>query len=336
MRFIYDKYGYRAIFNETTGQSIRFEKERNDRLWKKSGPELLDVSITNYCERNCNFCYRGSNTNGKNMSLELYGSIIAEAKTAGIFQIALGGGNPNQHPDFIDFLRIARENRIIPSYTTNGQGITETILQATKKYAGAVAISWYEPYEDVISIINEFYNLRMTINIHYVLDNDNIREAKDLLKHKILEKVNALIFLNYKPVGAKKRNILRKSEELSTFLNILMNFNRCKIGFDSCMISHLTSCKEKINPESIDYCEAARYSAFISEDGNMYPCSFMCGTQVEGYSLLNNNLIDIWQNSRTFIRTRDSLFNQKVNCKNCKSFTFCHGGCPYFPINCLE
>ena len=103
MRFISDKYGYKALFDENTGKTIRLDGADNCNNWKKSGPELLDISITNYCERNCSFCYRNSSKVGKHMSTSLYRDIINEAKELKVFQVALGGGNPNQHPDFVDF-----------------------------------------------------------------------------------------------------------------------------------------------------------------------------------------------------------------------------------------
>ena len=336
MRFISDKNGYRALFDENTGKTIRLDGADNCNNWKKSGPELLDISITNYCERNCSFCYRNSSKVGKHMSISLYRDIINEAKELKVFQVALGGGNPNQHPDFVDFLKIAKENNIIPSYTTNGDGMTSEILDAIKVYCGALAVSWYEPYNNAIALIEECYNRDIKVNIHFVLDADNILKARDLLNLEIIDKVNAIIFLNYKPVGLEKRSILKSTKELLTFLYDAISFSRCKIGFDSCMISHLTMIKHSLVLESIDYCEAARYSAFISEQGIVYPCSFMCGQGLNGESILSKSLLEIWQDSLVFNQIRKTLFSQSNKCMNCEHYQFCHGGCPCFSISCIE
>lgn len=336
MRFISDKNGYRALFDENTGKTIRLDGADNCNNWKKSGPELLDISITNYCERNCSFCYRNSSKVGKHMSISLYRDIINEAKELKVFQVALGGGNPNQHPDFVDFLKIAKENNIIPSYTTNGDGMTSEILDATKVYCGALAVSWYEPYNNAIALIEECYNRDIKVNIHFVLDADNISKARDFLNLEIIDKVNAIIFLNYKPVGLEKRSILKSTKELLTFLYDAISFSRCKIGFDSCMISHLTMIKHSLVLESIDYCEAARYSAFISEQGIVYPCSFMCGQGLNGESILSKSLLEIWQDSLVFNQIRKTLFSKSNKCMNCEHYQFCHGGCPCFSISCIE
>ena len=336
MRFISDKYGYKALFDENTGKTIRLDGADNCNNWKKSGPELLDISITNYCERNCSFCYRNSSKVGKHMSTSLYRDIINEAKELKVFQVALGGGNPNQHPDFVDFLKIARENNIIPSYTTNGDGMTSEILDATKVYCGALAVSWYEPYNNAITLIEECFNRDIKVNIHFVLDADNISKARDLLNLEIIDKVNAIIFLNYKPVGLEKRTVLKSTKELSTFLYDVINFSRCQVGFDSCMISHLTMIKNSLVLESVDYSEASRYSAFISEQGMVYPCSFMCGQGLNGESILSTSLLEIWQNSLVFNQIRKTLFFKSNKCMNCEHYQFCHGGCPCFSISCIE
>ena len=270
------------------------------------------------------------------MSISLYRDIINEAKELKVFQVALGGGNPNQHPDFVDFLKIAKENNIIPSYTTNGDGMTSEILDATKVYCGALAVSWYEPYNNAIALIEECYNRDIKVNIHFVLDADNISKARDFLNLEIIDKVNAIIFLNYKPVGQEKRSVLKSTKELLTFLYDAISFSRCKIGFDSCMISHLTMIKHSLVLESVDYCEAARYSAFISEQGIVYPCSFMCGQGLNGESIFSKSLLEIWQDSLVFNQIRKTLFSKSNKCINCEHYQFCHGGCPCFSISCIE
>ena len=100
------KNNYFAVFDTSNGRTLRWGQNRADPFWKYNGPELLDVSITNYCERGCDFCYRSSNLSGNFMDVDFYRDIVEEAQKLGVFQIALGGGNPNQHPEFIDFLKI--------------------------------------------------------------------------------------------------------------------------------------------------------------------------------------------------------------------------------------
>src|SRR5665648_67091 len=75
------KSHYYYYFNKSNGLSIRSEyKDFEDPFWSVEGPELLDVSITNYCERGCNFCYRGSSIYGKHMSIHNFEIIMKYMK----------------------------------------------------------------------------------------------------------------------------------------------------------------------------------------------------------------------------------------------------------------
>ena len=130
------------------------------------------------------------------------------------------------------------------------------------------------------------------------------------------------------------RKIITKGAKLDKFIEELLRYDRCQIGFDSCMISHLADKNALINLCSIDYCEAGRFSAFISEEGNMYPCSFMCGAGIKGYNIISEDMEDIWRNAKEFIDIRDALHSRKGKCLECDLYNLCHGGCPKFDINC--
>ena len=64
------------------------------------------------------------------------------------------------HPEFIQILEITRKHHMIPSYTTNGQGMTDEIYNATKCYCGAMAVSWYEPYSEATQMIKKLSRKR--------------------------------------------------------------------------------------------------------------------------------------------------------------------------------
>lgn len=333
------KYNY--IFDHTSGIAARWSFNNKDLFWREAGPELLDISITNYCERECDFCYRNAKKQGTFMELSLYENIIQQAEEIGVQQIALGGGNPNQHPDFVKFLKIAREHHIVASYTTNGEGMTEEIYQATKMYGGAVAVSWYTQFSNPLNVIKECARHEITVNIHFVLHKKSLLSAIELFRSEEIpwDYLNAIIFLNYKPLGIKIFEGLNDDESFDAFLKQAISFEKCKIGFDSCMISWLVKKKEWIAQESIDFCEAGRFSAFVSEKGFVYPCSFLCENTLFGESIKKKRLVDIWQNGSAFIKMRDSLSHpakQKTpiqKCIDCADYDLCHGGCQEFEIN---
>ena len=341
----YKESSYIVLFDKESGTFIREGTNHNEPFWNQRGPELLDISITNYCERGCDFCYRASNKNGIFMSLDDYDYIIKQASEMGTLQVALGGGNPNQHPKFIDILKITRKYGIIPSYTTNGQGMTPEIYEATKAYCGAVAVSWYPPFADAIKVINECKIHSIKANIHVMLNSETIIDALELMdKHAdLLRDVNAIVFLNYKPIHSTKSINLNNSKLIYPFIDRILKSNICKIGFDSCMISFLVPFSKEFWTETVEYCEAGRFSAFISEDLKLYPCSFLKDTESIGVDLKEISLHNGWVEGEQFLELRERLatpgkqLNPINKCCNCDEYDLCHGGCQVFDINaCME
>lgn len=83
-----------------------------------------------------------------------------------------------------------------------------------------------------------------------------------------------------------------------------------------------------VNSALIEPCESARFSAFISEDLKMYPCSFMANTNLFG-DLTSQSLADIWCNHPVFVAHREKIKNN--NCLKCKTRNLCNGGCAFLP-----
>ena len=342
----YRKSGYFVCFDQENGTMLRVPTTGKEPYWNVCGPELLDISITNYCERGCSFCYRASSMEREFIPMALYENIMAQAKTAGVMQVALGGGNPNQHPQFIEILQTTRSYHIIPSYTTNGQAMSDRIYDVTKEYCGAVAVSWYDPYEDAVKMIEQCHAREIKVNIHFLLHRESVRAAIRLLQeeNRLLQKVNAVVFLNYKPIYSPQEFCLQDNKDMVDFLNTVREHRGCKLGFDSCMISYLTKLEKELAPETVDFCEAGRFSAFISEKGVLYPCSFMSDTDENvGIDLAQITLEQGWRHGAIFQQIRDRLSVPGAQrypitaCGSCRQYSMCHGGCPLFPINrCKE
>ncbi len=323
---------YSVIFNRGNGFFARVEEpEYSPPFWSQHGPELLDISVTGWCDRGCTSCYRASRPSGRHMPLEGYRSVLNQARSMHVLQIALGGGNPNQHPRFCEMLRMAREEyRIVPNYTTNGRGLTAEVLCASKTYCGAVAVSAYDPYDETASAVGALLRAGIRANIHFVLDSQSIGTAVEWLECPpgFLEGANAIIFLNYKPVGRRTHahQPLRGSPLVERFFRLAASSHRFRIGFDSCLVTGLARFTD-VSPVCFDGCEAGRFSMFVSEDMRMYPCSFMVGDE-HGIAVDPDNMLHVWRDSALFVAIRERL--AAGPCPGCERGTTCLGGCPLF------
>ncbi|MDR1608690.1 MAG: radical SAM protein [Deltaproteobacteria bacterium] len=337
----YKESDYFVLFNQNNGSFLRYGKNDIDPFSNVKGPELLDISLTNFCARECDFCYRQSNKEGKFMPLADYSLIMGQAKKVGVLQVALGGGNPNQHPEFTKILKITRDHNIIPSYTTNGQGLTDALYKSTKELCGAMAVSWYDPYIDAEAVIKKAKEYKIKVNIHFLLSQNSLPRAIDLLETRsdLLETINALVFLNYKPIHTPESLCLTDGYQIQYFFDLIKNIKTCKIGFDSCIISYLPLMGKDLVLESIDFCEAGRFSAYISEDLLLYPCSFLNDISNNGVNLKLTSLEDGWRNGEEFVKIRQKLNSPGTQnfpikaCGSCESYSLCHGGCQILNIN---
>lgn len=338
------KYNYKYFFDTKTGFYMRtgiLDEHGSDTgvdPFMSSFPHLIDVGIMGHCQHGesglCKAagvqCYQsGYHLKKPDMTVEDFESIAKQCRHI-TNQIALGGrGDPNQHKDFERILQICRENDLVPNYTTSGFGMTDEQVRLTKKYCGAVAVSWYRSnYTD--EAIRRLIEAGCRTNIHYVLSKNSIAEAVERLSGKgFIDGINAVIFLMHKPVGQGEReNMIALDDPLLTEFCRLVNEQNVpyKIGFDSCSVPMIVNYCPNISKVTLDTCEGGRYSCYISSEMVMSPCSFDREERY-GVSLRGNSIREVW-NSPQFESFRDSM---RKSCPDCRDKEFCMGGCPLVP-----
>jgi len=328
-----DNYNFMA--NSKTGMTLRWGKTLEDNPDFAPVPELADISISNHCTKGCVFCYRNSTINNEFLSIEDYCRVLdsmCHPKYGNVFQVALGGGEPLEHPDFLAIIEETCQRGIVPNFTTNGIHLTSEICKAIKGKIGAVALS----ITDIADISNDkvalLTNEGIKTNLHYVLSNENIEQAIEIsqgVHNDCLSKINAIVFLTYKPAGrAKVDSVLKQGDSLKRFLESVKDksIKTPRMGFDACFVPMLLQANA-VKSELVDVCEGGFFSIYVDHKMNISPCSFS-GKQ-DCYNLKDYDFYDIWLNKLQNYRDK-----QKNNCNklDCSAKEFCRGCCPYYPI----
>lgn len=110
---------YWTMINTDSGNKIRFSFADEPAPFAASAPELVDLSITDYCNEGCGFCYRGSTTRGAHAKREDLHEILRALAEEKVFEVAIGGGEPTLHPLFFsEILGSIRRRGMIPNFTT--------------------------------------------------------------------------------------------------------------------------------------------------------------------------------------------------------------------------
>lgn len=296
-------------------------------------PSLLDIGIMGTCKHKCTFCYQG-HENKPNMKLKDFKKIIDQVKHH-VNQVALGGrGDPNKHENFDEIISYCRSNGVIPNYTTSGMELTKREVEISKQ-CGAVAVSEYQK-DYTYDAIQTFIKAGIKTNIHlifskasfddciHILYGTNVWQRKKNrtgLKYPSLvdiNKLNAIIFLLFKPQGAGKNieGLIPNQYQYKTFAERIFNPQcKFKVGMDSCLVNHVLQyvTPTGIQKMSIDSCEGARMSAYITPDMRMMACSF--SDPKFSMKINKRNDIDhIWNRSRIFNRFRKDLKMNQIAC----------------------
>ena len=120
-----------------------------------------------------------------------------------------GGGEPTEHPDFIEVLKAFKELDIVPNYTTNATNLSDEIIEATKKYSDGVAISlhphlkkyWEQGVERLI-------DNKIRTNVHIIISD---KKSIDLFMdsyHKWNGKIDYFVALPYMVRGRAKETTI--------------------------------------------------------------------------------------------------------------------------------
>ena len=324
---------YNFIGDTENGVTMRWGSTLDQDPVLAPWPELADISISNHCSKNCDFCYRDSKPDNSFLSVSDYISILdslTSPRWGSVFQVALGGGEPLEHPDFVEIIHQTWTRGIVANFTTNGHAVTKTLAEEIAGKVGAVAISVAKMEEMPTEQVKILVDAGIKTNLHFILDSRSIDQATELLKGRfnhLLDDLNAVIFLTFKPRGRGAKSLcLKPGAPLDRFVaQISSNGCSAHIGFDACFVPILMS-QTAIDVDYVDSCECAFFSVYIDEKMNVRPCSFATGNR-DSFSLRQYGMEDIW--TQRFASYRKGILDQPCGA-DCEHSSSCHGRCTYF------
>ena len=236
---------YRAIY--LNGKTIRQRYDNNKPISELKWPEFYDVKINQKCDGGCSWCYQDSKPDDEHYmnSLEdvknFFGSMTINQRP---FQVAIGGGEPTQHPDFISILKQFKDLGITPNYTTNGMNDTPEIIEATKKYCGGVAVSCHPHLNKYWkSFSDKVYEEKILLNFHIIVsDKKSIDRFIDIY-NDYEPKVDYFVMLPYTKYGRASK----KTVEYDYLFDVIDKLNTKKIAFGALFYPYLQQQKERFD-----------------------------------------------------------------------------------------
>jgi MoaA/NifB/PqqE/SkfB family radical SAM enzyme len=233
---------------------------------------MLQVGLTNACNKTCGFCYRPLEAK----SLWTYDSLLELARFCdewGVLEVAFGGGEPTIFPRFAELLReIWETTGICPNFTTNGLRLTPELLRSIRGCYGQLQLSVYDE-DDTDSIIDLLAREKASFGLNYLMTPARVRTLEaDVLAYAD-RGVKDILFLSYKGtdpalhLSEKECRLFDESvAKLHPMFAGVMTFK-----VDVCWAGRLVKTPQLLNETD---CQANIDFLSITSDKRVLSCSF--------------------------------------------------------------
>lgn len=273
-----------TLFNKSSGTKIRFSFEDNPCELKLSTPDLVDLKITDYCDKNCLYCYQDSSKNGVHADFDYLKDIIKDLAKNKVFEVALGGGEPTSHPKFVEIIEYCHENGMVPNFSTRKLDWidNESIRKRIIDKIGAFAYSIEHPHD-----VKELYGRVIAYaiddkrhprcNLQVVLGVSRISWLDDMFKgmeaaRNLGNYHMGITLLDYKSVGRGARN---KPEPYGDWIKSALSY-KISVGIDTPLAKKYEKELKKSGISKLVYnTEEGKTSCYIDAvDKKIGPCSY--------------------------------------------------------------
>lgn len=227
-----------TIFNWISGDRVTVDMSkstienyfREDNNFVPKVPFIADIKITNMCNMNCPYCYQDSVADGAHADISDIQDVIQELASIGIFEVAIGGGEPTLHPNFIEILQEFSSAKIKPNFSTRQTDWMSDKYIATLVYNTCGAIGFTPTYKNSVRIAAEsikksvgYIGKKLHIQIvEGAQDNETLEQwVRDAVFYKL-----PITLLGFKSIGRGSSFI---TNEKIDFLKDVVKMSDCRV-----------------------------------------------------------------------------------------------------------
>ncbi len=329
---------------------------------KLPAPFMIVWNFTNACNLRCKHCYQHASTPLPN-ELSLYEKlrVVEELDRAGVASLALSGGEPTIHPDYLTIVKAAASRGMYVAIATNGWRFAD--MDELKKAVDAglryveVSIDSANPrkhdefrgvegsWSRAVKALENAVKLGLSHAMAVTLTKLNVDEIDDILDLAESIGVKRVVFFNFIPVGrgreivdldldpATREEVLRKlyremQRRKIEVLSTAPQYGRVVLqmsGGREVAPTHFVARGDPIVTsiaEFIGGCGAGRIYAALQPDGTLSPCVFM---PIPLGNLRERSFESIWRTHPLLLDLRDKDKLRGI-CGKCPYRYVC-GGC---------
>jgi radical SAM protein with 4Fe4S-binding SPASM domain len=183
-----------------------------------SAPLEAHLQLTNRCDAGCRGCYTGASPEGApaEWGLAEWRRAIDQLADAGVFHVALGGGESAVLPWLGELADHARRRGIVPNLTTSGLAGLERLLAIADRFgqinvsldglgATYAAVRGFDGFARADAAIRALRRVKREVGINVVVTRANFAELDDLFGYAARHRLSEVELLRFKPSGRGAR-----------------------------------------------------------------------------------------------------------------------------------
>ncbi len=301
-------------------QPLDVLKGAHDTAFKACVPWFTTIELGLQCNLTCTHCYNFDRKKimpeklKKNLPPERILVLIDELRAAGALMISFTGGEAMMHPRLFDFIKRTRENHLLVKIKSNGTLITKQLALKFKEYevsdfdisvygASSAEHDWLTNKPgSFLKTIEGIRNLRaanIPVIINFVLHQKNYLSLGKMIA--LAQELDSTYQLSTEMT--KRYDNTSPQDEVGLTKDQFIELLQSEHG-DFFMAA---------NEDEKLQCSCARTVCAINHQGDVYPC---IGAPVKSGNILEDNFINIWNNSKEFVKIRNLT---KKDFKECSS-----------------
>lgn len=330
-------------------------------LWDGPAPDMNDepltapvevhMMLTSRCPVGCAGCYAGSTPKGDpggDLDTADWKAILDELAAAGVFHVAMGGGESVLRDDLFELAAHARLRGIVPNLTTSGVGVDDPWAKQAAKLFGRINVSLDGPraihaesrgvpeasYDMAIRALRALRRRTRRVGLNCVVSRVTYPHLDALAAEARRLRLDELELLRFKPAGRGKlvweQYDLTDDQRLGLLplaLDIAKR-HKLRLRMDCSMVPFVAA--HDPDPALLDQfgvvgCDGGSHLAAITAAGELTACSFW--ERPEPLAEGGANLRQAWRAEGAFAPFRRYEQDAAEPCASCTYLSICRGGC---------
>lgn len=317
-----------------------------------SAPEAVHWAITYRCGAGCPDCYAARHRE-RRRSDELTATqaldVVDRIAQWGVFQLAIGGGEPLVREDLEALVRYASEKGLAVHLTTSGDHLTRARLESLSEPVTCLQVGIRhrdlfapEPSGQAARldhICDSSQDLGLILGANLILCRTVLERFEEAVLRLVDMGFHRVTLLRYKPPATVQqwkreapdggelermeeriRRIISHHPDLSIRLDCALSFLQRKLP------------SEQARKGGLRGCVAGARIIAISPNGSIHPCSQLVDPLFRAGHILHDNPDKVWSDSKVLLRLRSfrwEAYFRRTACGMCRAVEQC-GGCRVF------